>query len=167
MTVKGVYCLTFPNGKRYVGIGVSRFGISGRWSKYRNLRCTDQHALYRALVKYGPDAVSYSVVLETNDPSRAKAVEKQLIALWGLRRRDRGYNITEGGDGVLRGSFSQSHRAAMSASATGASNPFYGRKHSDETKAKMSMARKGRKFSETHRQRISEAHKRYWASKER
>lgn len=41
--------------------------------------------------------------------------------------------------------------------------PFYGKHHSDESKRKISEARKGMKFTEEHRRKISEARKAYWA----
>lgn len=35
--MNGVYCLTAPNGKRYVGVGVRKngMGIEYRWKDYR------------------------------------------------------------------------------------------------------------------------------------
>ena len=41
--------------------------------------------------------------------------------------------------------------------------PFYSKHHSDESKRKISEARKGMKFTEEHRRKISEARKAYWA----
>lgn len=38
----------------------------------------------------------------------------------------------------------------------GESNPFYGKKHDDEARAKMSAAAKGRKYSEEYKQKMSE-----------
>jgi len=38
MIIKGVYCLTFPNGKRYVGIGTSSRGIQVRWQKIKSIK---------------------------------------------------------------------------------------------------------------------------------
>ena len=40
---------------------------------------------------------------------------------------------------------------------SGTNNPFYGRKHSEETKKKISEAHKGKKLSEEHRKKLSEA----------
>lgn len=95
----GVYCLTSPSGKRYVGIGMGQRGIEGRWRIYRRMGATlaQQPALHSALRKYGPDNFKYEVVLATANRDRASALERQLIALWNLTNPDRGYNLAEGG----------------------------------------------------------------------
>jgi hypothetical protein len=38
-------------------------------------------------------------------------------------------------------------------------NPFKGKQHTDEAKAKMSVAKKGKKLSEEHKQKISNSNK--------
>ena len=42
---------------------------------------------------------------------------------------------------------------------TGENHPMYGKKHSEETKKKISEAKKGKKLSEEHRKKISESQK--------
>lgn len=49
----------------------------------------------------------------------------------------------------------QFHNRMMDRS--GENNAMFGRKHSDETRAKMSKARKGKKFTEEHRKNLSES----------
>lgn len=49
----------------------------------------------------------------------------------------------------------------------GESNPFYGKKHDDEAKAKMSAAAKGRKYSEEYKQKMSETLKKHHAENPR
>ncbi len=148
--VKGVYCLTSPSGKRYVGIGLSKGGIKARWNSYRKHRANEQPLLHAALEKYGPDSFKYEVILETDDREKACAVERQLIALWGCQIRSKGYNILSGGDGWIVGT-----------------------RHSDETKKKLSVikagktpwkaveasvaARKGKKLSEAHKEKLKAA----------
>ena len=100
---KGVYCLTSPSGKRYVGISTNSTGIEKRWTFYRSLNCKRQPKLYNALKKYGPENFKYEVILETDDRERANRVEKQLIALWNLQNNNYGYNLTEGGSGNVIG----------------------------------------------------------------
>jgi group I intron endonuclease len=97
--MNGVYCLTAPNGKRYVGKGVRKNskGIESRWNDYKKLRCKSQSRLYNALVKYGPENFKYEVILETSDSTRALKVEEQLIALWNLTNDTKGMNISSGG----------------------------------------------------------------------
>ena len=49
-------------------------------------------------------------------------------------------NISNGGDGALPGELNHMYGVRL----TGENNPFYGRKHSDETKKKISQSRKGK-----------------------
>lgn len=124
MSTKGVYCLTSPSGKRYVGIACGNGGINRRWNSYKWLvkSIQPQRHLYRALKRHGPTSFKYEVILETNDIEKARRVEMQLIALWHLQDPKKGYNITAGGQSGMAG-----------------------RKHSLETLEKMAKARKERK----------------------
>jgi group I intron endonuclease len=158
--IKGVYCLTSPEGKRYVGIGMGGRGIQGRWADYKKYRCKGQTKLYRALKKYGSDKFKYEVILETDDLDNALRSEMYLIDVWNLQ--DDGYNISQGGYlgrlGVkateeTKQKLSESHKGEkhylfgknvseetklkLSESTTGEKNHFFGKKHSEETKQKM------------------------------
>jgi hypothetical protein len=102
--MNGVYCLTFPNGKRYVGKSINKGGrgIEHRWSSYRNPNPKKKSLgmgkiLMYALLRYGPENVKFEVIYETNDHEKALKVEKQLVALWGLKNRKFGYNYFDGG----------------------------------------------------------------------
>lgn len=53
----------------------------------------------------------------------------------------------------------------MSESQKGKSPWINGKKHTEETKSKMSESQKGKKLSEEHKRKISEAHKIYWAKR--
>lgn len=139
--IKGVYCLTFPNGKRYVGIGLSESGINRRWNSYKKLKCKDQTKLYYALKKYGPENVKFEVVLETNDIENAKRSEMYLIDVWNLQDSNFGYNILPGGD--------CSH---------------LGVKRSKEFCEKMSHLQTGKKHSSEHKNNQSKGLKAYYSS---
>lgn len=163
---KGVYCLTFPNGKRYVGIGLSRGGITIRFNSYKNYRCEDQPKLFNALKKYGSENVKYEIILQTDDREKACKVEIQLISLWGLQNDKYGYNISAGGDLTNLGrKFSAEHCKRIGDVRRGKklrhrtqeekehiSRVLKGRilrpldyKHSEETKKKISESNKGKK----------------------
>lgn len=100
--MNGVYCLTFPNGKRYVGKSVYKTGngIERRWYCYKSPNpkypCMGRKLL-NALLHYGPENVKFEVIIETDDDDRAMQIEKQLVALWNLRSSKFGYNHLEGG----------------------------------------------------------------------
>lgn len=151
-----VYCHTSPSGKRYVGITCT--SAEQRWSKGSGYK-KNTH-FYRAIQKYGWDAFQHSVLFENLTLEEARAIEIRLINEWKLNDRQFGYNLREGGDG----SFSEESRKKMSASRMGNKNsvgrtitpdqrarisntlkkyyslndnPFKGRQHSEEVKAKL------------------------------
>lgn len=135
--MNGTYCLTFPNGKRYVGKGVAKTGrgIEVRWNSYMKLYCTDQPKLYNALKLHGSKNVKYEVILRTSDDARAKALEKQLIALWNLCDDKYGYNMTEGGDGSTGYAHNEESRRRIKLSKSNTS---------EETRRRMSDSAKSR-----------------------
>jgi group I intron endonuclease len=170
--IKGVYCLTSPSGKRYVGIGCGKQGIGGRWRQYKNYKCIEQPKLYNALKFYGSDNFNYEVLLETDDREKAKRVEIQIIALWNLTNPKYGYNCTAGGDGMLSYKMSEETKRKIGKKSKGRIHSSEtrikcglsnrgktwnrGRKHSEETKKKQSLTRKGRKLSEETKKKLSE-----------
>jgi tRNA nucleotidyltransferase/poly(A) polymerase len=148
--IKGVYCLTSPSGKRYVGVGCGKQGVFARWRMYKSYLCKNQTALYNALISHGSDNFKYEVILETDDVEKAKRVEIQLIALWNLTNPHYGYNISIGGDcGMLGKKFSEDHKRKISESNKG-------HKHSEETKKLISKNYKKREQSEEQRKKTSE-----------
>lgn len=134
---KGVYCLTSPSGKKYVGIAMGRGGFKERFRTYRNYQCKQQKHLYAALKFHGAENFKYEVVLETYDIDNAKRSEKYLIDVWNLQDREIGYNITSGGDGRVGAKHSQETKDKIRLSKLGI-------KASEETKMKRSNSMKGK-----------------------
>lgn len=59
----GVYCITSPSGKSYVGMSTK--SIYGRWKAHRNMLKRGVHActgLQNAYIKYGVDELQFSVL---------------------------------------------------------------------------------------------------------
>lgn len=119
------------NGKRYVGI--THFeNLNRRWSNgkgyFRNKHFSD------AIKKYGWDNFEHQIIAENLPKDIACAMEKVLIYKYETQNKEKGYNITDGGE-------------------------YF--RHSPESKALMSKNRKGkglRKFSEEHKRKLSENH---------
>ena len=92
-----------------------------------------------AFKKYGRYNFKKEVIIEGNfNRFLTDELEKHYIRLYNSTNKKVGYNLENGGEG----------------------HP--GKKHTEETKLKMSIAAKGKKkvsFSELHKQRISEAKK--------
>ena len=133
-----IYRAVFPNGKCYVG-------QTKRWPRRRQRHISDaasgKHcnaALSNALRKYG-DAVKWEVVAKVI-PEWANAAEQNAILASGSMS-PAGYNLREGGDCAP---VSEETRAKQSRQRKG-------RRHTEATKRKMSTTRKGKPQSEAHK----------------
>ena len=142
--LKGIYVLTFPNGKKYLGKSCSKYGIHSRWIKYKRYACKDQPKLYNALKKYGAENVKFNVLLICNDNNIIKNIEKQLIEVWKLQNDEYGYNIGCGGENDqfgLKRSLETKNRYSL---ASKGNKRRVGKYHSEETKKKISESKKGK-----------------------
>lgn len=123
------------SGKKYYGITKdihARWGVNG--NRYVNSSCK---AFSSAIKKYGWSGFEHTTLESGLTKERACELEKEYIARdktnicrYGSTR---GYNMTDGGDGVCGGY-----------DKTGENNPFYGKKHSAETKKQISEVNIGR-----------------------
>lgn len=111
-------------GKRYIGITRQRPGQ--RWLRHKhNANQGGDGVLCRSIRKHGPAAFTFEVIACARSHEDLCALEQMLIAQHGTFWEDGcGYNLTRGGDGQV------------------------GRRHSEETRRKMSASRKGVKKSE-------------------
>lgn len=163
-----VYKATSPSGKVYVGITCRDLGVRRIEHRYLARVRSNRH-FANALGKYGR-AMKWEVLAdEVATLEEANRLERAFIAQFRSSDRRFGYNLTEGGDGVVANAET---RAKMSASAKArgvtkrqlanldkARGDFWvGRKHSDEAKQKMSASKAGRRISDEWRQKMSEAH---------
>jgi group I intron endonuclease len=136
------------NGKFYIGQTIQ--SLNKRWwaHRYNAIHKSFTTHLYNAIRKYGPESFTVELLEETttdqlNDRERYWIAELQPA-----------YNMTEGGEG---GKPSDEVRAKMraakigrklsvkscdklSAAMTGKNHPMYGKKHSPESRAKMSAS---------------------------
>ena len=114
-------------GKSYIGQTVQ--SLTKRMQ--RHLRdATNGSEVYfcRALRKHGEESFRWTTIAIVPE-SRLENLEKAFIKTMNTFGSG-GYNMTEGGETNF-----------------GASNPFYGKTHTDETKKSISEANKGNKFS--------------------
>jgi hypothetical protein len=82
--------------------------------------------------------------------------EKEFIKLYGRKDLKTGtlVNLTNGGEGALGRKYKMSDETKLKMR-----NSHLGIKHSDETRLKWSLIRKGRQFSESHKSALKEAAK--------
>lgn len=166
-----VYIHTFPNNKRYVGITSS--STLHRWGEHGQ-GYSNQKLMWRAIQKYGWNNIQHTVIADNLNKKQACALEIQLIALFQSNKSRYGYNVSEGGNvpaprseetqrritEKLRGrKLSAETKQKMSESRKGELNPFYGKKHSEETIVKLRTSHTGKRATETTRQKLSEQRK--------
>jgi hypothetical protein len=90
-----VYCHeNKKNGKLYFGI--TKTSVRRRWSKGKGYK--DQRLFGRAIEKYGWDGFEHIILFTGLTEDEAKQMERDLIREFHTQDRDKGYNITDGGD---------------------------------------------------------------------
>lgn len=116
MSKAGVYKLTAPNGKCYIGQSID---IDKRFAQYKRLACKNQVHLHRALKKYGWMNFTFEILYSTESELEHLGVLLDTLEKSWIKKFDcieNGYNLMTGGTNGYR--------------------------HSNETKAKQSEARK-------------------------
>lgn len=134
------------NGKRYVGI-TSKPKPEHRWNSGRGY--VENPYFYSAINQYGWDGFDHIILLEGVDEESAKHAEKSLIKFWHTNDRKYGYNLTTGGDGTLGYYPSEETRAKLSVARMRENL-------SEETLRRRSEGLRGRKFSEEHKKKIGD-----------
>jgi len=157
----GIYCIeNIINGKRYIGKGINV-----------NRRMWQDHikslAVKSAIEKYEDGIIRY--IVEYCEPEKMIFWEQYYIREWNTKSPN-GYNLTDGGEGVLNPSnetrkrmresqigkvISIDTRKKMSVARSGKKHPLYGKHGEDNpnygshrtniTKEKMSIAQQGEK----------------------
>jgi len=148
----GIYKITSPTGKIYVGQSIN---IEQRFTYYKKLNCTEQIKLLRSLQKYTPENHNFEI-LEECEECYLNERERYWQECHDVLNRERGLNLRYVKDGDRSGTMSEETRERMSSSKVGEKNYMFGKKHSEETKKKISEKRKGYKVSEEVKKRLSE-----------
>jgi hypothetical protein len=100
MPKSGVYLLTFPNGKVYVGCSASTNSqacIRQRLRSYRAISCKYQKKLFAALKKYDHNDIVVDILVISSDPIITFSAEMDFIKKYNSQNKDFGYNILPGG----------------------------------------------------------------------
>lgn len=126
------------NNKKYIG---QTNNLKRRWKQHR---VRSNQVIDKAIDKYGVNNFEIKV-LEKCDLNLMSEREKYWIKKYNTYK-GYGYNCTPGGEALF-----------------GEHNPRYGKEfnHTDESKRKMSLSRKGVKFSEAHKNNLSESIKKF------
>lgn len=165
-----VYVHHIPNDKVYVGITQKK--VLARWGK-DGAGYKTQQLFWRAIQKYGWDNIRHEIVAENLSKEEACQMEINLIAKYKSNNPDYGYNISFGGDVVQFGltrteeqrkHISEGHKGiALTDSQIDNLNDIHEKlkdvPRSEEVKAKISQANRGKVRTEEMRKRMSEAQK--------
>ena len=161
----GIYKFTNKyNRKIYVGKSTN---IKSRYYKHlQNAKLGRHSYFYTALRKYGSDGFDFDILIEC--PKEGLDYwETFYIRYYCSNNPDYGYNMTDGGDGITNPCEEERKRRSDYAKEhyNGEKNPFYNRKHSEETKQKirdkLTGVKTGNRFERTDewKKKLSEAHK--------
>lgn len=125
-----------PSNKRYIGI--TKVKVENRWANGKGYR--KQSYFYRAIEKYGWNNFEHIIIARGLTEDEAKWLEIELIREWDTTNRDKGYNLTLGGEGTNGWIPSKETKQKMSENhwdCSGENNPNFGKPRSEETKKKL------------------------------
>lgn len=94
--IKGIYKITSPTGRVYIGQSVN---IYARFKRYRDINCRSQRKLHRSLLKYGHKSHRFQIIHELPDDT-TKDVLNVYEGLYIDAHKECGYkmlNIKEAG----------------------------------------------------------------------
>ena len=113
MNMGTLYRITSPSGKSYIGITSKT--TEQRWEKHKEhaFGKRDAGALYSALRKYGHENFIVETLVICDKWDYLCELEKKAINSYRTKS-PHGYNITDGGEGIVGLVITDKHRAAVS-----------------------------------------------------
>lgn len=139
-----VYCHTFPNGKRYIGI--TNQEPERRW---RSGKGYIGQVVYDAILKYGWNNIKHEIFFTGLTKEEAEKKEIELIKALETDSHKRGYNVESGGNtATLTEETKNKLRESKKAYYKSHKHYNIGKHLSAETRAKISESQKGKKKSE-------------------
>ena len=161
-TYKIYKCTNNVNGKVY--IGYTQKSLDKRVIEHKsNSKKGSHYLLHKAIQKYGVDAFYWEIIFESKDKNYLlKEMESFFIKEYNSYFENNcGYNMTYGGQG---GMTDKTHTEETKNKLKFARNkrdvePMLGKKHSDESKIKMSLAKIGKKRDSEYKEMCSQRNK--------
>jgi len=126
------------NNKLYIGKTIRALEKRIQRHLYDAFKCNSQTHFHRALRKYGNESFEWSIIKQCENEKELN--ETEIFYIDNFKSIKNGYNLTQGGDGFASGMLNHNILHPM----FGIANPFYGHKHTDETKKKISLYNKGK-----------------------
>jgi len=128
------------NGKCYIGQTTRRLSERRKTHKWHALNKINNTSISKAIRKYGFENFDWQILCVCLSKESLCEAEKKMIVKYNTLGKD-GYNETPGGECLC-----------------GKDNPFYGRKHSLESRMSMSASKANKKrvpLSKEHRKKLS------------
>lgn len=152
----GIYKITSPNGKIYIGQSIK---IKHRFKDYKSYRCKSQRLIYNSLKKYGWENHIFEIlVLGRFTTEELNILEIKYIKEYNSFRglSETGLNLTTGGNVCKK---DKTSNFLISESL----KKFHAEiGHTKETKEKIANSLKGNISSEETKQKQRESIKKYW-----
>lgn len=149
----GIYKITSPTNRIYIGQSID---TEKRFKDYGRLKCKGQSRLYNSLKKYGVKNHKFEVIEECaveklNERERYWQDYYDVISKKGLNCtlvKANGISGKRSYETTFKISMTKYGRPPLEKKPkrennSGSNNPFYGKKHSEETKRKISLKLKG------------------------
>lgn len=146
MSNTGIYKITSPTGKVYIG---QSWDLMRRQYQYEKLAIKSQRKLYSSLLKHGWPAHTFEVLMNVSENVTQQMFD-QIEQAYIDYYRNNGYellNLREGGSHGKMSEESKEKRSKTQIGRSGVLAPAFGTKRTDEFKQKMSEVRKGRKVA--------------------
>lgn len=164
LNVRGIYAITRKiqgkPDKTYIG---SSKNISIRWRTHRCELNKNRHKnkhLQNNWNKYGESSFKFEILEIVTNETELISKENSWIFALDTSNRTKGFNVFSVNSN-LRNMHSEETRMLMSINhydCSGQNNSFYGKKHSEETRKRISSANLGRTHSPSVRSKMSESH---------
>lgn len=164
----GIYKITnLINNKVYIG---SSIAINQRWSKHRQHLKENKHHndhLQKAWNLYGQEQFQFEIIENTAlDHIVLEQRETYWMEFYNSFNEEVGYNIYHHPRGPLGYKYPPSFGDAMKERIRQHGHSWTGKKHSEETKKKMSLAQTGKVLSEETKAKLSKARLGFKSSEE-
>lgn len=149
MTNAGIYVIESPTGDIYVGQSIN---LRKRFNSYRNLECKQQPGIYNSLKKHTPEKHEFKIIHPLPHDVSREVIDCYEITYIELFKQN-GFKVLNISGGGHNGKMAEETKQKLSLSKKGKPrdyfkgelNPYFGKKHSDEVRKRMSASNKGKK----------------------
>ena len=156
--ITGIYKITSPSGKIYIGQSVD---IGARFARYKRCHCKLQARLYASFMKYGAGSHSFEII-KICQPSDLDDFEIKYIKQYDSTNSKTGLNLKYGGshgchNQETKNKIGKAHKGKIVSKAARINISIAQKKISEIKSEIASKWQTGRKLTETHKANLSKA----------